>query len=326
MYMMNEDQFDILVARILAGEADAKELQQLDLLLQDDALKERYIILQQYFKEAAYPSSTNVEQALQRTMNKINATPQLKPVPKRIWTWAAAAAVIISISLYAVLYRSSNTNIADNWLHRQNGKATRAMLELADGSKIWLNAESKLTYPKVFGSNSREVYLSGEAFFDVASNPLRPFIIHLSSGDVRVLGTSFNVRAYDNEPVQTSVKTGKIAFIPNHQQPDTVYVTPDEKLTYEKKDEKITKTATVAEEDKAWTEGRLIFRDMPLEDICAELERTFGKKVVFTADAPRHYRLTGAFQNNSLRDIMYYFSMSKQFHYSITDSTLQISE
>ncbi|WP_341839839.1 FecR family protein [Chitinophaga caseinilytica] len=254
------------------------------------------------------------------------------------WSVAATAALLIGCAW--ALWGPSKTPIPNTivfqpatdtlqWLHRQNGKAIRAVLELADGSKIWLNADSKLSYPEQFGPRSREVFLTGEAFFQVASSPQKPFIVHLSKGTIRVLGTSFNVRAYDNEPVQTSVSTGKVAFIPKYDDaraPDTFYITPDEKVTWHHEGERPEKSATSGDEDRAWTDGGLVFRDASLEDICRELERTFGKKVQFNSDAPRYYRMTGAFRNNSLPEILFYLSRSKNFRYTITDSTLLISE
>ncbi|SDG77194.1 FecR domain-containing protein [Chitinophaga filiformis] len=334
--MIDEELFTTLAARKLAGEATTAEQQELEMMLQEyPELRERYQLLQQYFTVSAYHSSAETEQALQRTMSRINisATPVKRMFP---WKWigvAAAAVLITAVAVVVLRPRQQQAEVA-RLMERQNGKATKATIELADGSKIWLNADSKLSYPEVFNGNSREVYLNGEAFFDIAANPKKPFIVHLSSGTVHVLGTSFNIRAYENEAVQTSVKTGKVAFIPvvaAGQQPDTIYITPDEKVTYRKafaenKEDAIVRETTSAEDDKAWTEGRLVFRDKTLEEIAAELERTFGKKVSFGSDAPRYYRLTGSFQDNSLQDIMYYLARSKAFHYSITDSTLLITE
>lgn len=331
--MMNEELFTTLAARKLAGEATIEELATLEKMLQEDAvLREQFHILQQYFTESAYHSSADTEQALQRTLSRIE-----RPVKKLFpWKWMAAAVAAVTITVAVTLiYRQPakqngpTTALADTteWLHRENGKATRASIELTDGSKIWLNSQSKLTYPEVFDGESRSVYLEGEAFFDVAANPQKPFIVHLSTGMVYVLGTSFNVRAYENEPVQTSVKTGKVAFISGRKDdPDTVFITPDEKVTYRPTVQNIVKEATVAAEDIAWTEGRLVFRDRTLEDISSELERTFGKKVLFMSDVPRYYRLTGSFRDNNLQDIMYYLARSKNFHYTITDSTVLISE
>lgn len=341
--MINEEQFITLAARKLAGQASAAELLELDdLLQQHEDLQNRYLILQQYFKESTQNASADTEQALQRTFQKIQQTQEV-PVIRRTgrWKWAvAAAAIVTGITIAVTMFWSGKhsgnaitvqtTADTTTWLKRQNGKATRAVIELADGSKIWLNADSKLTYPEVFGKTSREVYLSGEAFFNVAGSADRPFIVHLAKGMVKVLGTSFNVRAYDNEPVQTSVTTGKVAFIPKYENgdhvPDTFYITPDEKVVYRHSVENFVKEVTSGEDDKAWTEGRLVFRDVSLEDICRELERTFGKKVTFHSDKPRQYRMTGSFQNNNLQEIMYYLAKSRSFKYTITDSLLLISE
>ncbi|MBW8684325.1 FecR family protein [Chitinophaga rhizophila] len=336
--MINEELFTTLAARKLAGEATQAELLELEALMQEEpALRERYQLLQQYFKVSSYHTSADTEQALQRTMSRLHIPAAVTPVRRLFpWKWmaAATAAVLIGVASLMVLRPNDRPAEMAKLMERQNGKATRASIELADGSKIWLNAESKLSYPDVFDGNTREVYLTGEAFFDIAPNPDKPFIVHFSAGSVHVLGTSFNVRAYDNEAVQTSVRTGKVAFIPNSRQgaqPDTIFITPDEKVTLQtavvtNNSNSIVKEITSAEDDKAWTEGRLIFRDKTLEEIASELERTFGKKVTFGSEAPRYYRLTGAFQDNSLQDIMYYLARSKAFHYTITDSTLLITE
>jgi transmembrane sensor len=144
-----------------------------------------------------------------------------------------------------------------------------------------------------------------------------------------VLGTSFNIKAYDNEPVvETSVATGKVAFIPrlkNNRKADTVFLTPNNKVVYRLDEEKIITAATVSSEDKAWTEGKMIFRSMSFEEIAVELERNFGKKVLFRNEEARNYRLTGSFQNNSLAEILFYLSKTKAFSYTISDEEIVIS-
>lgn len=348
--MMTEEQFIELVARKLAGQATPAELAGLEALLENNDLRERYLLLQQYFSAPEGQSSADTELALQKTLEKIRASEDgLSAIPvvpfetgnrRRRWPVYAAAAVVTGLIVFFLFAQRQTPQTATpiaqalqdtaQWLNRQNGKATRAVIELADGSKIWLNAESKLSYPEVFSRDSREVYLNGEAFFEVATDAERPFIVHLAKGTVKVLGTSFNVRAYDNEPVQTSVTTGKVAFIPKYengnQRPDTFYITPDQKVTYRHNAEDIVKENTSGQEEKAWTEGRLVFRDALLEDIGHELERTFGKKVVFTSEGPKYYRMTGSFQNNSLQDILFYLARSRPFRYTVTDSTLLIGD
>ncbi|MBO9729633.1 MAG: FecR domain-containing protein [Chitinophaga sp.] len=337
--MINEAHFVLLVTRKLAGEATPAELSELNALLeQHPLLKERYTHLHHYFEDTQQQAAENTEQALQRTLAKIKSPPKELPSPpvkiKRIntWRWAAAAAVLLLGGAFYFFNKGQRSPEAprQQWVKRSNGKATRSFIELADGSKIWLNAESVLTYPEKFKGNNREIFLEGEAFFDVATNAKRPFIVHLKKGTIKVLGTSFNIRAYENEPVQTAVVTGKVAFIPRYEEAkkisDTILITPDVKVSFTASSGTLVKGNTIGAEDKAWTEGRLIFRNATLEEIGASLERNFNKRVEFEANAPKQYRLTGSFHNNSLEDIMYYLSKSKAFHYHITDSTLVIAE
>ncbi|MGN6510319.1 MAG: FecR family protein [Chitinophaga sp.] len=342
--MMNEAQFIELAARKLAGEATPAELKELEELLQQEGMRERYQLLQQYFSAPEGQLCADTELALERTLEKIRrpqeGTAGTTRAARRHWPVYAAAAAMTGVIIFFLFIRPDaprkSAPVAQvlqdtaQWLNRQNGKATRAVIELADGSKIWLNAESKLSYPEVFSRSSREVYLNGEAFFDVAADQNRPFIVHLAKGTVKVLGTSFNVRAYDNEPVQTSVTTGKVAFIPKYEngsgRADTFDLTPDQKVTYTRTAEDVVKESTSGEDDKAWTEGRLVFRNESLEEIGRELERAFGKKVIFRSDAPRYFRMTGSFQNNNLQDILFYLARSRPFKYTVTDSTLLIEE
>ncbi|SKA47290.1 ferric-dicitrate binding protein FerR, regulates iron transport through sigma-19 [Chitinophaga eiseniae] len=336
---MPNDAFIQLITRKLAGVATPDEIRELDALLEQyPELKTRYHQLSRYFAEAPHREASNAELVLQRTLSKIKAAPLSPEKEKRKtfrWQWAAAAAVVSGLAAGVfLLFRPhpATSPLAGNslqWRQQANPKGIKSFLTLADGTRIWLNAESELKYPRQFG-DSREVYLEGEAFLEVADDVKRPFIVHLREGTVKVLGTAFNIRAYHNEPVQTAVVSGKVAFIPRYndakQTRDTILITPDVKVSYTSRTGTLVKDTTTSLDDKAWTEGRLVFRNNTLEEICASLERNFGKHVVFEADAPRQYRMTGAFRNNSLQDIMYYLSRSKPFHYTITDSTLVISE
>lgn len=295
---MYENRFLLLMTRKLSGEASQVELDELTALLSaDPALKDEADIYKRYWEQQQQEQNATTELALQKVLNEINAGNEMSDYPSEIgvrkipaWKIAAriAATVVLvaglGIGAYKIFMGSPVDKPQQNGLvQKQNAKGIKSTIALADGSKIWLNADSKVQYPALFTGNTREVYLNGEAFFDIAKNPAKPFIIHLSNGTVRVLGTSFNIKAYDNEPVvETSVSTGKVAFIPrlkNNRKADTVFLTPDSKVVYRLDEEKITTAATISSEDKAWTEGRLIFRSMLFDEIAVELERNFGKKV-----------------------------------------------
>jgi transmembrane sensor len=333
---MSNDRLVELTTRSLSGEVTPEELKELEALLASDAnALARYRMMQQFWNQHDAVSQPAVEEALQKVLGQLQlpVQPEENVVPMRInwWKRLAVAAVIIIAGSAAIWYMSGKetTVSADSLVEKHNARGTKSTIELTDGSKIWLNADSKIKYPEVFTGDTREVHLNGEAFFEVAKNPSKPFIIHLANGTVRVLGTSFNVRAYDNEKiVETSVATGKVAFIPKYQsrrqKQDTLFITPNNKVRYSLEEDMANLLPTAAAEDKAWTEGRLIFKGLTLQEIAVELERYFGKKVRFVDEEPKFFRLTGSFQNNSLDEIMYYLSKTKEFNYQITDSELVI--
>ena len=339
-----------LMSRKLAGSASPEELEELQALLAaDPSAAERQKILQQFWMRQENGTGASVEENLQKVLANLQLPARRKGKWRRLelaggeglgrkrdflgrvgW-WPGMAAAVIVVIVGVIFWRQRAVAPIAVLAEKHNVKGTRSIIQLADGSKIWLNADSKIKYPEVFKGSTRDVYLNGEAFFDVAKNPEVPFIIHLANGTVRVLGTSFNIRAYDNEAtVETSVATGRVAFIPKYRstgkRPDTVYLTPDHKARYLFNREELTTTPTVAQDDKAWTEGRLIFRSQTMEDMAIELERDFGKKVIFLDEESKHFVFTGSFGNNTLEEIMYYLSRTKSFNYKITDSELLISQ
>ena len=334
---MDQEEFSLLMSRKLSGEISEDEMAVLERLVESEKdLASRYHLLLQYWNNHKESTAADVEASLRKVLAKIE-TPVVTVIaakPVRYWSRIAAAAMIIAVltsGILFVLYKRPADPVSKSaaLIEKSNSKGTKSVLQLSDGSRIWLNADSRLIYPQTFSGKTREVTLNGEAFFDVAKNAARPFIIHLSNGTVRVLGTSFNVRAYDNEnKIETSVATGKVAFIPKYQDPkkkqDTLFITPDRKLKYVYSAEELILRASSANEDKAWTEGKLIFKSMKWEEIAFELERNFGKKIVFEDDRIRNYRLTGYFQNNSLEEILYYLSKTSDFSYLIRDQDVKI--
>jgi transmembrane sensor len=338
---MTNDSILELMSRVLSGEATPEERAALEKALAEDSyLLARYKLMQQFWNEHETVSPAAVEEALHQVLGRLQlaqstqvAAPAKNGSVIRLWKRGlVAAAVVVSLVFIGSWYfteKNAGSSTA-SLLEKHNARGTKSTIVLPDGSKIWLNADSKINYPASFAGHLREVYLTGEAFFDVARDPKKPFVIHLSKGTVKVLGTSFNIRAYENEKViETSVATGRVAFIPDRltaqQQPDTIYITPNNKVRYSLNDNQVKVEPTAAAEDKAWTEGKLIFKAITLEEIAIELERNFGKKVVFIDEEPKHYRLTGAFENNSLEEILFYLSKTKNFNYTITNNELLIA-
>ncbi len=342
---MNEERILYLFTRKLAGTLTPDESDELKALLETHpAMVQKLHLLEQFWSDRTHTSTVNVEASLQKVLGQIRAVPAeeesleeatsipvLRKTSLPVWRWLSAAAItgLVLVSVWVGYQRNIFGNQV-SLIEKKNGRGVRSTIELPDGSKIWLNADSRVTYPQAFNEKTREINLYGEAFFDIQKNPSKPFIIHLTNGTVRVLGTSFNIRAYEDEDkIETSVSTGKVAFIPKGTTPvvsDTVFLTPNQKVLYSFRSGTLVTKATQSTDDKAWIEGRLIFKSMTLEEIAHQLERNFGKKVVFRSEEAKKYRLTGAFSNNTLDEIMFYLSKTRDFSYQITNNELVIGE
>jgi transmembrane sensor len=157
----------------------------------------------------------------------------------------------------------------------------RSDITLADGTRIWLNSGSQLSYPVNFTGNSREVYLSGEAFFEVESDPAKPF--HVITGDmkIRVTGTKFNVTSYaSDQTTQTVLLSGKVSAAKNQRFARTVELEPGERIVYNKQDDNMEKDFVDVELYASWVNGYLRFDNEPVENIFKKLERYYNKNIL----------------------------------------------
>ena len=150
---------------------------------------------------------------------------------------------------------------------------TEGIYTLSDGTKVWLNGDSKLDFPKTFDGDVRKVVLSGEAFFDVAKNPNKPFIIETQSTNIEVLGTSFNVKDDENE-ISVVVSTGKVKFYERENPVEMVILTPGEKGVF--KDDKISKLKNRNKNYASWHTGVFEFKNTPVKEVLQELSSYYG--------------------------------------------------
>lgn len=173
---------------------------------------------------------------------------------------------------------------------------------LPDGTKISLNKNSSITYPATFEGENREINFEGEGFFEVHHDAAHPFIIHTQGTDVRVLGTSFNVTAYDTQ-VQVVVKSGKVRFSKNNKEVI---------LVKGQKGELLTNSGTIikseVEEDKLWNDTKKIsfeFEKTSLAEVVEKLNQVYGKNIIFNNDKIKNCKLTASFQEEELDNIIH---------------------
>ncbi|HEX8545367.1 MAG TPA: FecR domain-containing protein [Cytophagaceae bacterium] len=186
----------------------------------------------------------------------------------------------------------------------------KEMIYLPDSSKVWLNAHTKISYSKDFNDNHREVMLDGEAFFEVRKAKGMSFTVVGHTAKVEVLGTSFNVKAYRNEPLEeVEVFTGKVAFSSQKDRREKVFLFPGDKAKL-KKDEGIAQEKMQNENTLAWKTERLSFDNESLKEVAVQLSAYFKKEIILSENRLEGCRFTGTFEKPVLEDVLQVITLS----------------
>jgi transmembrane sensor len=266
---------------------------------------------------------------------------------KKIWlyTGLAAAAVLAVIVLSNLL--QPKTAMQPNKYTVMSNAGERKSFQLPDGSKVTLNAGSIITLSWNFNDQSRELVLQGEAFFDVAHDAARPFIIHTHTMDVKVLGTVFNVKAYPKDKItETALLKGLVEvtvhntnnkkiilhpnqkiILPNAYAPDPKPEVVGNKKEPEKNEGYTIAPLTYSTTDSAlvevsWTQNRLVFNDTNFEEIAAQLERWYNVTIRFGNEAVKQYRFTAKFDQKNITQVLDALKWSRPFKYTISENNI----
>lgn len=183
-------------------------------------------------------------------------------------------------------------------------KGERMQLIFQDGSKAMLNAETRIKYPRKFGFNERKVELEGEAFFEVSPNKDRPFIVDLKVVNVKVLGTTFDVKAYATDPdIFVSLETGKVALA-NNARP-LAHLQPGEKATYNRKTGvcKISRPEDIGH-NSAWKKNQIVFNNTPLSEVITTLSRRYNVEFEMQDSSLLYYNYTLTSTDQKLEQIL----------------------
>lgn len=267
-------------------------------------------------------------------MKKVDPEKALSRVKSRMtgkkktmwWEWAQRAAAVLFIPLLVTLmvqhWGNDEQELAQMMEIKTNPGMTTS-LTLPDGTLVFLNSESTLSYPSRFDGDTRNVNLQGEAYFEVAKNPEKKFIVSTPHrSQIEVLGTHFNVEAYEKENrVSATLVEGKIGFIYKCDNASKkVLMAPGQKLVYDSKDSKVQLYATSGESEIAWKEGKIIFRNTPLEEGLRMLEKRYNVEFIIKNNRLKGDSFTGAFTNQRLERILEYFQLSSQIRWRYLDS------
>lgn len=265
---------------------------------------------------------------LKKELEKIKGRKVIPPLSEKknysfYWKAAAVALVIISTGLLLFINKFSASSDSIMLVEQIVPRGKMIHLSLSDGTQVWLNSDTRFRYPKKFNGDEREVYLDGEAFFDVTKDPERPFRIHSKELTTTVLGTSFNVRSYNDEDVQeVAVISGKVSVLHTDKNASKeIKLVPGEKALLTKNSGELRKLLFADfSAYTSWKDGKLIFENAPVSDVISSLERRYDIEIRLQSKAMENCRVTAEFDRLPVERIMYLLSYTLKGKYSVTDS------
>jgi ferric-dicitrate binding protein FerR (iron transport regulator) len=258
--------------------------------------------------------------------NKENQRRQLF-VPRIVRAFSRVAAILLLPLLLAgsltiiYLLKSSNSTIEQSVgsvIHAPMG--SRVSFNLPDGTTGWLNSGSSLTYTIPF-NNNRNVALNGEAWFNVTHDQKHPFEISAGQSKVKVLGTNFNVSAYQEaQYIEVVLQQGKVEFYQDNQS-EKVTMAPSQKLVFS--NGKVDVTTTDPSKYEAWTEGKLVFRGDNMAEVARRIERWYNVKVILADEDLEKYSFRATFEDDSLEEVLRLLGMTSPIGYKIAPRVLK---
>jgi len=198
-------------------------------------------------------------------------------------------------------------------------KGQRTVCSLPDGTKVWLNSDSKLEYPKKFAKNTRKVKLSGEAYFDVVKNPKQPFVVEASLISIKVLGTKFNVKSYPMEKtIETTLESGSVSLekINANNNAKPVIIKPQQKATYNIDHQDFKLETVNSELLTSWKDGKLIFDNELINDVIIKIERHYGLKVNID-NCRQDDRITLTVKDETIDEVLRLIQLTTPINFSI---------
>ena len=313
---MDQYYWDI-AAKQLAGKATAQEEEELHRWLKADPNHQAvYKEQQRIWELTAPPTIPEVDSraAWQKVKKQIGeAEPRHRKV-RPLFPFAMRVAASLAL-LFGLLWLVRIFLFPYYGLEVISSGEEQVSFMLPDSSQVWLNKGSTLAYDPDFVGEEREVQLEGEAFFEVQKDPRRPFIILTENSRTRVLGTSFNLRAYSHEAItELVVATGKVAFS-SLESPAEAVLTPGYAALLERESNRIEKFSVSGENAWAWKSGTLAFEGKRLAEVLPELERHYGMDLQLETPALADCRFTGRFEQAGLEEILQVLEATLQLKY-----------
>ncbi len=319
---------------------------------QEIRLARNFLLTLEAQAESGFSTKANEDRVFQQIQQQIGEQ-QENPIRRLpVWIqWAAAASVVLVMSWW-LLHRSASTVELTYEMNRKqsevvllekvNVTSKPILVTLADGSSIFLNPKSKISYAKTFNEGSkREVYLSGEAFFEVAKNPNKPFFVYANELVTKVLGTSFNIRAFpEDKNVEVKVRTGRVAVavtqkISNQQsisvrEAEGIVLLPNQQAVLSRQEIRLVKSLVenptlLSSTTPTPMRHSFVFEATPANDVFTLIEQAYGIDIVFDEEVFSKCQFTANLTDESLYEKLDIICKSIEANYQILDAQIIIS-
>lgn len=320
--MQTNNEIDILISKLLSGNISFSEKNKLDEWLSISNDNRRYFDQMKNLWElshpAFHPDNIDIEKATEKITERINSVNR-KKLPLLVWWQRIAAILIIPLIALTGYLLNKETELAANDVYQEvfSPYGVRSKISLPDGSLVWLNSGSHLKYPVVFKNGSRNVVLTGEAYFEVQSDKKNPFIVNTERMSIEATGTAFNVEAYSTDTiVAVTLVHGKVGV--NIDGRKNINLTPHQRISFNNQLSTYELTDTDPYKWCAWKDGILAFRDDRLDYVFKKIGLMYNVdiSVMNKEIASQLYRAT--FQGESLEEILRLLKLSAPIRYVYT--------
>ena len=293
---MENQELKEIINRYFRGQLADSEYELLTDSMQDRTNRE-------YFETArqAWELHPELDELGHRNMNRLSyqidkqSNTHFTPVFRRLWVRSASVAAILLAGLFAgsiFTYLISQTKPKSEQLVFETPRGEKSLVKLPDGSEVWLNASTRLVY-NTFSANRREVELKGEAFFKVARNEKAPFVVKTNECEVEVLGTTFNIMAYDEfGRKEITLLSGKVTV---HMNDAAKILKPGQALIL--KDHYYYVDEVNASEASGWVQNKFNFKNIPLSELIKRLENWYDVDITLENNTGKDVNFTGTFKN-----------------------------
>lgn len=335
---MTKTTFLNLLAKEIAGTLTDREKIKLENAIQENPYFQSISNEFHYYMAQKTAVNVDVEAKLQEIWTKIESEmplPEIRTLPKRtapMWMKAVASLLLLVGAGFALMQNLRSDAV--QYAQSISAESESLFTVLDDGTQVWLNQHSTLEYNDAFGTEKRELKLTGEAFFDVAHNADAPFRVHSGTVDITVKGTAFNVNAYKSDEVEVALLRGSVAVTSKEQKNKEILLKPNQRLTM-RNGEKIAldtiltpqlaeKTDTIPQDVK-WTNNTLAFKREKLANLAKLMENRYNVQITISTESLKNQRFTGAITNESLTEMLEALRLSYPFEYKINGNKVTVA-